>query len=723
VGRLALAALLGALALLAMAPRAGAAGAMRIEVLSNRADLVSGGEALVAITPRHGLSAGQVQVQVGGRDVTSSFAVRSDGRFEGLVTGLAVGENLLTAGLPNGSGATLTITNHPIGGPVFAGAQVQPWVCGTQAAGLGPPTDAQCNAPTAYSYQYKSSVTGLFQAYDPSKPPSDVAMTTTDQGATVPFIVRIEQGTQDRGLYVIGVLYDPSRPWAPWEAQSGWNHKLLVPFGANTAPHHSQDPATGVLTPSSPLNQYINENALSRGFMVADSGLNIQGSNANANVSAEALMMLKEHIADSYGPIRYTIGNGCSGGGLQQYMVSAMYPGLLNGIQPNCSFTDMWTTAADVAECHGFATYFENNPGEPWVPAIDGHHDQSDCVAWDRLFFPVGDPSRASNCNLPQSEVYDPNTNPRGARCELQDYQVAIWGKRPRSQWGTVEQRIGEGFAERPAGNVGVQYGLHALNSGAITPAEFANVNEKMGGVDIDNHRQAQRSEVDSRTATIAYRTGQVTDARQLATVPIIDLRAYSETAEIHTSFYSYKMRARLDKANGSHDNQIIWTFPAFAPVLGVVPPPDIALKSFLLIDTWLSSIEVDHGGGSLAAKVVRDKPGQAVDGCFPENTNVMVTDPATCAGVFPHYENTRTAAGAPPSDEVIKCQLKPLNAADYAVMFTPQEWLQLERAFPTGVCDYTRPGVGQRPSIPWITFAGGPGGRPLGAAPRSRSF
>jgi hypothetical protein len=712
------AALLAAPTLADAAPRP-----IQIQVLSNRADLISGGDALVQVVPPPGLSPSLLRIAVGARDVTSAFAVRPDGRFEGLVSGLAVGRNVLTARRPDGSGARIAISNHPIGGPVFAGAQVQPWVCGTQAAGLGPPKDAQCDAPTSYSYIYKSSASGQFQAYDPKNPPSDVATTTTDQGVTVPYVVRVEEGTQDRGLYETAVLFDPSRAWAPWAPQPGWNHKLLVPFGASTAPHHSQDPPTAVTPSASAPTTMINDSALSRGFMVADSGLNIQGSDANANVSAEALMMLKEHIAESYGSIRYTIGEGCSGGGLQQYMIAAMYPGLLDGIQPNCSFTDMWSTAADVGECHGFDTYFTNNPNQPWVPGVDGHRDPSDCEAWDQLFFPVGDPTRASNCNLPQSDVYDPNTNPRGARCDLQDYQAAIWGPRPASEWGPVEKRIGAGFAERPVDNVGVQYGLQALKAGSITPAEFADLNAKMGGVDIDNHDQSQRSEMDAQTAATAYRTGQITDARRLAAVPIIDLRAYSESAEIHTSYYSYKMRARLDKENGGHANQIIWTFGSFAPVLGVVPPPDIELKSFLLMDHWLAGIEADRSAAPLSEKVIRDKPADAVDACFPENANAEVTDQSTCATAFPHYGNTRTAAGAPIADDVIKCQLKPFDPKDYAVAFTPAESAQLALAFPTGVCDYSKPGIGQQPSIPWITFAGGPGGSPLGAAPGSRPF
>jgi hypothetical protein len=68
-----------------------------------------------------------------------------------------------------------------------------------------------------------------------------------------------------------------------------------------------------------------------------------------------------------------------------------------------------------------------------------------------------------------------------------------------------------------------------------------------------------------------------------------------------------------------------------------------------------------------------------------------------------------------------MKCQLKPLSATDYAVAFTPEQWARLQAAFPTGVCDWTKPSVDVQPSVPWLTFAGGPGGQPLGAAPVSR--
>ena len=69
----------------------------------------------------------------------------------------------------------------------------------------------------------------------------------------------------------------------------------------------------------------VDDMALSRGFMTANSSMNVNGENTNQNVSAEALMMLKEHIIESYGPIRYTIGQGCSGGSYQ-YMVARHVP-------------------------------------------------------------------------------------------------------------------------------------------------------------------------------------------------------------------------------------------------------------------------------------------------------------------------------------------------------------------------------------------------------------
>src|SRR4051812_16974922 len=72
------------------------AAAPEIRTLSNRADLVSGGDVLVEIVPAGGDLTG-LHVEAGGRDVTAAFARRADGRVIGLVTGLDNGDNVLTA--------------------------------------------------------------------------------------------------------------------------------------------------------------------------------------------------------------------------------------------------------------------------------------------------------------------------------------------------------------------------------------------------------------------------------------------------------------------------------------------------------------------------------------------------------------------------------------------------------------------------------------------------
>ena len=81
---------------------------------------ISGGDALVSIELK--ANAQPVRVKLNGANITSSFAVRDNGKLEGLVTGLVEGNNLLRVMPANGAGRSLKIKNHPIGGPVFSGS-------------------------------------------------------------------------------------------------------------------------------------------------------------------------------------------------------------------------------------------------------------------------------------------------------------------------------------------------------------------------------------------------------------------------------------------------------------------------------------------------------------------------------------------------------------------------------------------------------------------------
>jgi len=90
-------------------------------------------------------------------------------------------------------------------------------------------------------------------------------------------------------------------------------------------------------------------------------------------------------------------------------------------------------------------------------------------------------------------------------------------------------------------------------------------------------------------------------------------------------------------------------------------------------------------------------------------------------------FSTPRVVAGEPLTTDNQECQLKPLTPSAYApIAFTEEQWKELQQAFPRGVCDYARPGVGQQRTVAWQSYqddaAGGAvvyGGKALGHAPK----
>lgn len=115
-----------------------------IRILSNRPDLLSGGDALVEIVSSVGIDTQSIKVDVSGVDVTSEFAVRQNGRFQGLVKGLALGESVISARVGGGPAVSIKVKNHERGGRILYGPQIQPWGCDMGAL------DVDCNRPTIY---------------------------------------------------------------------------------------------------------------------------------------------------------------------------------------------------------------------------------------------------------------------------------------------------------------------------------------------------------------------------------------------------------------------------------------------------------------------------------------------------------------------------------------------------------------------------------------------
>ena len=148
--------------------------------------------------------------------------------------------------------------------------------------------------------------------------------------------MRVERGTINRGIYDIAVLFDPTEPaWTALAPQPQWNGKVVYTFGATTGQPRLQFRTE---------QNWADDAALSRGFMVVDNSLTDSLYNSNRMLDAETMMMMKEHIVDNYGEIKYTMGNGCSGGSINQNTVPRSTPGLLDGIQPSCDYPDSITT-------------------------------------------------------------------------------------------------------------------------------------------------------------------------------------------------------------------------------------------------------------------------------------------------------------------------------------------------------------------------------------------
>ena len=274
--------------------------------------------------------------------------------------------------------------------------------------------------------------------------------------------------------------------------------------------------------------------------------------------------MTKEHFVEAYGTVRYSISIGGSGASLIQQWIANAYPGLYDGLIVEASFPDAWTELINTNDCISVLDYWNDPtrwaPGVTWGPAehsaVANGDAPTSCVAFATAFKSLLTPADETG-QLPPGQVYDPQTRPSGIRGTIWDYSVAQIGRRPASARGATERDIGRGFANRPLDTVGILFGLRALDAGQITPAQFVDLNAKVGGRNIDYRPTQRRTAADPLALKRVYRSGYLNQANNLH-VPVIDIRGASNS-ELHDSFHSWSMRARLNRANGHHRNQVIW--------------------------------------------------------------------------------------------------------------------------------------------------------------------
>src|SRR5205807_4149513 len=124
---------------------------------------------------------------------------------------------------------------------------------------------------------------------------------------------------------------------------------------------------------------------IGKGYMTVHSTLTVLGIECNEVVSAETLMMVKEHVIEAYGPVVHTIGAGASGGAIQQYTAANSYPGLIDGGNAIISFPDMETTFVTDADCLLLERVFRADPlrwTELTQVAVTGFRTRQICVDW-----------------------------------------------------------------------------------------------------------------------------------------------------------------------------------------------------------------------------------------------------------------------------------------------------------------------------------------------------
>ncbi len=714
--------LLLACALGAFATKGFAVDTLSITSLSSRPDVVSGGDALVRVDVPPGYVLSHIVVKLNGADVTSAFhGDVSAGTLTGLVTGMRLGANALEAFTnPTGNGqaaARLTLVNHSIEGPIFSGPRQMPFICQTQSFKLPDGTflpassdPDTCSVPTVVQYVYMSTGGTIKPMLGTSSLPSDVATTTTDLGVTMPFVVRVETGTMDRGIYQNAVLHDPTSEPAPtpFTPPKGWNKRFQALHGAGcTGGWYIQGAAMGE-------NMFNAQNAglLGRGFGIFLNTLNHPTNSCNAFLAGEATSMGKEHFIEELGVPYYTVSRGCSGGAYTSEQVADAFPGLIDGILIDCTFPDPFTIALSGQDGHLLTHYFAaTNPlgfTAAQQAAVSGYANTITLLAaanQSGRTDPV--PNRPDVPNyisavwnttppvVPLADRYNPNTNPQGARPTLYDETANVLGKDPVT-----------GFGLRPFDNVGVQYGLVALNAGIITTTQFLDLNEGIGGYDQDENYIAQRTVGDAGAIRRAYLAGlSLGGGGGLSQIPFFDFTGiYSETTtNYHLQWEHFASRERLREANGNSDNHVMWR------AIPSVFPLDTPART--VFDQWMEAYKADTSNLPQREKVILHKPAAAVDGCFTA-PNTFVAEPqtfsnqptTTCNTILPSYPFPRFVAGGPLSASTLKCALKAIDPSDYTVQFSPAEMARLQSIFPSGVCDWSKPGVNHVGVLPWPT-------------------
>jgi hypothetical protein len=755
--------------------------AIALQVLSSPAQYVSGGDARIAVSAPKAEQP-QLELWLNGAKVSPALTA-SDTGLEGLVTGLKVGSNSLEVRhATRGKVATLALTNYPITGPMFAGPKQEPFVCSVLTdLGKEPLVDTTDNKYYAVKdgngnivgYSKNCSIDSYVQYYympvggttqdhylplptDGSRPPN-IAKTKLTDGRDVDFIVRWERGTINRFIYQYVMLApfgeDPKKP-----DLGLWNKRLVYHFQGGVGFGHYQggpDKRAGL--------PYV----IGKGYAIAYSTGNRTGEHYDMIVGGETAMMTKEGFIKRYGVPSYTVGLGASGGGIQQYLYPQNHPGLIDAAIAQQPYPDMVGQIPHVGDCELLEYYMDvtdrantkwtsNIKNRSWLVGLNAEDSVANpFIGLQGLLPNVKMANGSTECRKAWMGLTAGAMNPKFDadgivdRAAARMNSLAGFGTVPFSHFDDVRNIYGtgpDGYPRSTWDNVGVQYGLQSMKDGKITPAEFLDLNFKVGGWKQMSEMVAEgfpyngtgNSEIAKVAADASYfdpwgsrnmnrwnpaapntpapRTHGDMDAikamynsglvfKGKTDIPTIDWHPYLEhKLNMHNVHQSFAIRKRIQARMGNADHQAIW----FTETRGAANDFDQVPMALEVIDEWMSNIRANPG-----RSVAANRPARGVDSCFDKDgvlmakgsgvwDGVLDTKPkGACTQAFPMYSTSRIVSGGPIEGGNFKCALKPVSKAltdgTYG-SWTPNltEIQKLNTIFPEGVCDYSKPDQSQ---------------------------
>ncbi|MTI53025.1 MAG: hypothetical protein FH757_15510 [Alcanivorax sp.] len=481
-----------------------------LRVVSSAPEWVSGGDARVAVSGSSSLL-GEAQLRLNGETVDLSGFELRDGALEGVIDGLEEGDNTLLVRHPDhGTLARLTLTNHPVEGPMFSGPHQYPFVCTTVSElGKQPLVDTDgdegfpvyddndqqiglsrdCGIEPYTEYWYRTTGDEYKPLPEGASRPADMATTTLMDGREVDFVVRWERGTINRFIYSIAMLAEAGEEEGSLDTGL-WNGRLMYRFQGGVGIGHTQG--------SMDYNRRaLQPDVLGQGYAIIYSTGTRMSEHYNMQVGGETALMVKERFVEEYGEPLYTVGLGASGGAIQQYVYAQNHPGLIDAAIPVQSYPDMVTQTIHIGDCELLEHYmdvtdqgnekWQTTTNRTWLVGLNATDAVPDPLYDAKQLLGYGGAPGSTECVESWRGLTPLTMNPYYGQADNQD-QMQPPGLMATVNWSHYDDLRniygvdGDGYPNTLFDNVGVQYGLQALLDGNITEEEFLALNEQVGG-------------------------------------------------------------------------------------------------------------------------------------------------------------------------------------------------------------------------------------------------